>query len=57
MPNNERASKIIHSTKKISPSRLVDYVGQIGGIDTDNEGNIAVFHRASRKWTYEYVSQ
>ena len=28
-------------------------IGQIGGLDTDAEGNLVVFHRASRKWERE----
>lgn len=29
------------------------HIGQVGGLDTDHNGNLAVFHRGSRKWSFD----
>lgn len=28
-------------------------IGQVGGLDTDSEGNLIVFHRGSRRWSFD----
>lgn len=36
---------------RIMPSKTS--IGQVGGLDTDHDGNLIVFHRGSRKWSFD----
>jgi hypothetical protein len=49
----DKSSKFIQYTKSISPSPRINTIGQIGGIDTDLDGKLVVFHRGNRKWNFE----
>jgi hypothetical protein len=48
---------MIGSTKKVEFVQRIlpesNKIGQIGGIDTDKNGDLVIFHRGSRKWQYE----
>jgi len=48
--NNEDL-KQVQFVNRLNPA--LNSIGQIGGIDTSFDGNIVVFHRGSRKWTYD----
>lgn len=43
--------KQIQFVNRLNPA--LNSIGQIGGIDTSFDGNIVVFHRGSRKWSYD----
>lgn len=45
---NERQVEFLH---RIMP--LKTNIGQVGGLDTDMDGNLVVFHRGSRKWAFD----
>ena len=39
--------------KLIYPSKEINFIGQVGGVDKLKNGNIAVFHRGNRTWNSE----
>lgn len=43
---NERQVEFL---QRILPNKI----GQVGGLDTDGEGNLIIFHRGSRKWGFD----
>lgn len=45
---NERQVEFLN---RIMP--LKNKIGQVGGLDTDIDGNLIVFHRGSRKWSFD----
>lgn len=51
--NNKKISqKTIKFLKTLSP-KLSSQIGQVGGLDTDPNGNLVIFHRGSRKWSFD----
>ena len=47
--------KSVEFIERIYPSNTIDSIGQVGGLDTDANGDLVVFHRGSRKWAQEYA--
>ena len=45
--------KEVKFLKRVLPSISIKPIGQVGGIDTDLDGKLIVFHRGSRRWTFE----
>lgn len=44
--------------KQINPSldnKLKTRIGQVGGLDTDVNGDLLIFHRGDREWDYKYL--
>ena len=48
--NNEDIKQVIF-VHRINPAP--NSIGQVGGIDTSFDGNLVVFHRGSRKWSFD----
>lgn len=46
--------KKVEYLKTINPIFKVN-IGQVGGLDTDVNGDLMVFHRGSRIWDFEYL--
>jgi peptidylamidoglycolate lyase len=42
--------KKVQFIERVYPIASLDQIGQIAGLDTDENGDLVVFHRASRKW-------
>ena len=51
--NNEEVKQVTF-LNRIEPS--LNSIGQVGGLDTSFDGDLVVFHRGSRKWTYDSFS-
>lgn len=51
--NNKHNQKSANFLKTIGPSEKLGMVGQVGGLDTDPAGNLVIFHRGSRKWSFK----
>ena len=49
----KQGPKAVEFIERIYPSDSIDSIGQVGGLDTDLNGDLVVFHRGSRKWTQE----
>jgi hypothetical protein len=47
---DNNARKHVMFLEPISPAPGMQSIGQIGGIDTDADGKLIVFHRGSRRW-------
>lgn len=49
----DETKSVEYKSQIIPSSEEIDYkIGQIGGIATDSDENLIIFHRASRTWTY-----
>lgn len=48
---NDYDIKQVKFLHRINPAQ--NSIGQVGGIDTSFDGNLVVFHRGSRKWSYD----
>lgn len=56
MSDRQNKEKDVKYFKLFNPSddlKLKNKIGQVGGLDSDKDGNLLVFHRATRKWEYE----
>jgi len=50
-PASSPSSHQVEFLRRIMP--LQTHIGQIGGLDTDSTGNLVVFHRSDRKWSFD----
>ena len=48
---SESGSKQVVFSERVTP--VGSHIGQVGGLDTDHNGNLIVFHRATRKWAFD----
>lgn len=48
---NSPNARQVDFLRRIVP--LKHQIGQVGGLDTDNSNNLLVFHRATRKWSFD----
>lgn len=39
----------------VYPSSKINKIGQVGGVDAMPNGDLLVFQRGGRIWTYEYI--
>ena len=51
----EESEEVNNDYLKFSGTLPIKEIGQVGGLATEKNGNLVVFHRASRKWEFEYV--
>lgn len=49
--DNQISKRDVEFLKRITPVKTK--IGQVGGLDTDENGNLVVFHRGSRKWSFD----
>jgi hypothetical protein len=53
METSNKEIKLVEYSQKIYPSKKANnFIGQIGGISFEKNGNLLVFHRGNRMWTY-----
>jgi len=50
---SQGSNKEVSFLQRVYPSEKIKFIGQVGGVDTDIDGNLIVFHRGNRVWTYE----
>lgn len=50
-PALKQIDRRVEFLKRITPQQTK--IGQIGGLDTDSDGNLVIFHRGSRKWSFD----
>jgi len=50
-PSESPSLRQVEFLRRIMP--LKTKIGQVGGVDTDSDGNLVVFHRGERKWAFD----
>jgi hypothetical protein len=45
--------KTVEFLERVYPTSKINSIGQVGGLDTDSNGDLIVFHRATRTWATE----
>lgn len=56
MSDESSQDKEVEYLKIFNPSdelKLMTKIGQVGGLDTNLNGNLVIFHRGSRVWQFE----
>ena len=52
---NQNAVKKVAYNQQVLPNERAQFsIGQVGGLTTNKENNLLVFHRASRRWDRWY---
>jgi hypothetical protein len=50
---SQDSNKEVSFLQRVYPSEKIKSIGQVGGVDTDIDGNLIVFHRGNRVWSFE----